>query len=392
MVIWSRNGEISRTRYPGVGFRLAIWTLLGCAAYARHRLFIGGEPTESAGIELATWLTSFYPWIVLSPRVFQIEERYPIRRPRSWRHLIWLVLVSLPFAWLGCKAAFVLKISLHLANGQGGTASAPWWMVPRCDFLLQQTLYWLTVGAAYVLRNLMEHQEAERKVAQTALEKSEIENSLRCAELETMRMRLNPHFLFNSLQNISALARQDPDTASRMLARLGDLLRVAIGKGAEPETPLATEIELTKAYVTIEQMRFQGRLSVLIDIKPSLEQALVPTFLLQPLVENAIQHGLSQEQCTGVIWIRGNRRQDQLELVVRDNGNGISQGTLASLEMGVGLGATSGRLERMYPNQHSFSIHPLEEGGTEVRVTIPLRSRQSQQEAKHEFVAASDRG
>lgn len=392
MAIWSRNGEISRTRYPGVGFRLAIWTLLGCAAYARHRLFIGGEPTESAGIELATWLTSFYPWVFLSPRVFQIEERWPIRRPHSWKHLIGLVLASLPFAWLGCKAALVLKMPLHLAGGQGWGASVSWWMVPRCDFLLQQTLYWLTVGAAYILRTLTEYQETERKVAQTALEKSEIENSLRRAELETMRMRLNPHFLFNSLQNISTLARQDPDTASRMLARLGDLLRVAIGKGVEPETSLATEIELTKAYVAIEQMRFQGRLSVLIDIKPSLEQVLVPTFLLQPLVENAIKHGLSQEQRTGIIWIRGDRQQDQLELIVSDNGNGISHDALASLEMGVGLGATSGRLERMYPDQHTFSICPLQEGGTEVRVTIPLRSRQSQEEAKHESVAAFDRG
>lgn len=392
MAIWSREGEVSSTRYPGIGFRLAIWTLLGCAAYARHRLFIGGEPTESAGTELMVWLTGFYPWILLSPRVFQIEDRYPIKRPHLWKHLVWLAFASLPFAWLACKAALILKIPVHLADGKGWHALTAWWTVPRCDFLLQQTLYWLTVGAAYILRTLMEHQETERKIVQTALEKSEIENSLRRAELETMRMRLNPHFLFNSLQNISTLARQDPDTASRMLTRLGDLLRAAIGKGVEPETSLATEIELTKAYVAIEQMRFQDRLSVLIDIKPDLEQALVPTFLLQPLVENAIHHGLSREQRTGVIWIRSDRWQDQLELIVSDNGDGISQDTLANLEMGVGLGATSGRLERMYPNQHTFSIYPLQEGGTEVRVTIPLRSRQSLQEATHEFVAASDRG
>jgi LytS/YehU family sensor histidine kinase len=129
--------------------------------------------------------------------------------------------------------------------------------VLRCDFLLQQTLFWLTVGIACALRNLTEFQDVQRRAAQEALERSELENSLRKAELETMRMQLNPYFLFNCLQNISALARREPEMASRMLARLGDLLRCTIGKGVEPETPLATEIDLTKAYAAIEQMRFR---------------------------------------------------------------------------------------------------------------------------------------
>jgi len=278
----------------------------------------------------------------------------------------------------------------HLAWGQPVTAPTTWWAILRCDFLLQQTLFWLTVGGAWSLRNLTEYHEAQRRTAQASLEKSELENSLRKAELETMRMRLNPHFLFNCLQNISTLARREPDTASRMLARLGDLLRSALRDGANPETPLATEINLTKAYAAIEQMRFRDRLSVLFEVEPGLEHALVPTFVLQPLVENAIKHGLREEGRTGAIWIKGKRHEHRLALTVRDNGAGFAPDSITDLEMGVGLGATSGRLERMYAGQHTFSIQRLQEGGTEVRIVIPLRWQSGEKETKREVTAASD--
>lgn len=375
-------------RYPGLGPLLGIWTLLGCAAYARYLLFIAGPSARNWG-ELASWLTSFLPWAVLSPLVFRLEQRYPIERPDTWKHLASIVVVSLPLAWLGGKVAFTMMLPIHFVFRQPLNIPAPWWMLPRCDFLLQQTLFWLTVGVAWTLRRLTEHHDMQRQAAQAALEKSELENSLRKAELETMRMRLNPHFLFNCLQNISALARKDPDTASRMLARLGDLLRSAIGKDVGSETSLATEIDLTKAYAAIEQMRFQDSLSVLFDMEHGLEHALVPTFLLQPLVENAIKHGLREAQRAGTIWIRGARHHDQLALIISDNGTGVSLDKLDNMEMGVGLGATSGRLERMYPGRHSLSIQRLQEGGTEVRVIIPLRWRDSAEEATDELIAAS---
>lgn len=366
-----RKDAVGSIHYPGFGLLLMIWTLLGCAAYARYLLFIAG-PSAPNWIELAGWLTGFYPWVLFSPLVFRLERRYPITRPHTWKHFVWILLASLPLTWLGCKVAFAMMVPVQLAFRHPLTIPTPWWTVPRCDFLLQQTLYWLTVGSAWMLRHLTQHHDMQRQAAQAALEKSEIENSLRKAEIETMRMRLNPHFLFNCLQNISTLARRDPDTASRMLARLGDLLRSAMGKEVGTETSLATEIDLTKAYAAIEQMRFHDRLSVLFDVEPGLECALVPTFLLQPLVENAIKHGLREKHSSGAIWIRGIRQQNQLALIVTDNGTGVPQDKITDMEMGVGLGATSGRLERMYPDRHSFSIQRLQEGGTEVRVIIPL--------------------
>ena len=271
-------------------------------------------------------------------------------------------------------------MAAHLAWGQPVFAPSAWWAILHCDFLLQQTLFWLTVGIAYALRNISEYQDVQQRATQTALDKSELENSLSRAELETMRMRLNPHFLFNCLQNISALARREPETASRMLARLGDLLRSTIGKGAEPETSLATEINLTKAYAAIEQMRLHDRLSVLFEVEPDVEDALVPTFVLQPLVENAIKHGLREEGRIGAIWVRGKRENQSLALTVSDNGTGFINGNIANLEMGVGLGATNGcprghskwplivdkyrNRWRMWPRQRSHGKHPCAQSGS----------------------------
>ena len=391
MVSWPPI-QLRTARYPGFGALLLILTLLGAAAYARHLLLIEA-PQGNVWSDFAGWLTSFYPWVLLSPVVFRLEQKLPIPHPHWLKHLAWLVLAGLPLTYLSCKIALAMSVVLRLALKESLSLPSHWWSVLPCEFLLQQALYWLSYGGACIIRNLREHEENEIRTAQIALEKSELENSLRQAELETMRMRLNPHFLFNCLQNISGLTRRDPDTASRMLARLGDLLRSAIGQGTEAETTFEAEIELTKAYATIEQMRFQGRLSVLFEIEPGLERSLVPSFLLQPLVENAVKHGLDGDQGIGCIVIRGIHQANQLVLTVRDNGSGFPKEKFADLEMGIGLGSTSGRLERMYPGQHRFSIRPLREGGTEVSIVLPLRWQQNiLQETRRELIAVADRG
>ena len=186
-------------------------------------------------------------------------------------------------------------------------------------------------------------------------------------------MRLNPHFLFNCLQNISALAGQDAKAASQMLARLGDLLRVALRSDYKDEIALSEEVALTRAYVSIEQVRHGNRLSVLFDIAPETERVLVPNLLLQPLVENAIKHGIGGREKAGVIWVRSTfEKNDQSELVltIRDNGRGLPVRNAGELRLGVGLGATKERLTRMYERQ-SLEIQPLPEGGTEVRIVLP---------------------
>ena len=225
-----------------------------------------------------------------------------------------------------------------------------------------------------------------------ALEKAELENSLRQAELETLRMRLNPHFLFNCLQNIATLSEQDGKTAGQMLTHLGDLLRIALRRDAQPESTLEEELRLTQAYIAVEQMRFRDRVLVLLDIAAGTEKALVPVFLLQPLVENAIRHGLHGQQKTGAIWIRSSERDGQLVVTVSDNGKGIAEEKLGSLERGIGLSSTCERLARMYPERHSFSMRRLPEGGTEAAIRLPFKLiTEKQSTPPHEQPALIDR-
>jgi sensor histidine kinase YesM len=190
-------------------------------------------------------------------------------------------------------------------------------------------------------------------------------------------MRLNPHFLFNCLQNISALAAQDAKAACRMMVQLGDLLRVALRSDYKDEIALTEEVALTRAYVSIEQVRFGNRLSVLFDIAPETERVLVPNLLLQPLVENAIKHGIGGRDKAGVIWVQsalgGSDQSSELVLTIRDNGVGLPVRDAGELQLGVGLGATKERLMRMYDRQ-SLEIQPLPEGGTEVRIVLPAHA------------------
>ena len=212
---------------------------------------------------------------------------------------------------------------------------------------LQVSLFLALLGVCASLRCLADMRANERKAAELALEKAELEGALREAELETLRMRLNPHFLFNCLQNISSLASEDPKAASTTIARLGDLLRVALSDDYQSQISLRQEIELTRAYLAIEQIRFGDRLSVLFSLDPLTEGVHVPSLLLQPLVENALKHGLA-ERGQGLVSISSTMEAGMLNLAIRDNGIGAGEERGGTIGFGVGLTAKRERLQRMY--------------------------------------------
>jgi LytS/YehU family sensor histidine kinase len=245
-------------------------------------------------------------------------------------------------------------------------------------------IFWCSAAGGYFIRTLFQLHEHERRVARLALEKSQLEASLNQAQLEVLRARLNPHFLFNSLQNISVLIRQDPQTASRMLTRLGDLLRAVLRQDSRAESTLREEIELTRAYVALEQTRFGDRLHVDFAIATEVQQAMVPCFLLQPLIENAITHGLRGARKTGIINVSAVSQGSEIVLAVTDNGIGLPTQDTAEMKIGVGLRSTCERLERMYPNRHTFSIREPAEGGAEVRIAIPRRFADYEDRSSHD--------
>jgi signal transduction histidine kinase len=360
-------------RYPGFAMRLLIVSVLGSLSYTRYYLQAGITGGHADVFhELLLWLTCFLPWAVLAPLAWWMERRFPLERPRAAFHLLVIALASVPIGYLALEMSALLVRTLEYLFARATSASLMFTMVPRREAILEQFMYWSAIAVGWTIRRVSEGREQDRENARLALAKSELESSLRNAELEVLRMRLNPHFLFNTLQNISTLVRHEPQTADQMLIRLGDLLRAALRSNNTSEVTLDSELKLTRAYVDIEKLRFGDRLSVIVNAAPETGSALVPTLLLQPLVENAIKHGL-RASTGGKIAIETTRENGQLVISVRDNGVGIHTGVSKPSDSGIGLSSTVERLARLYPGDHEFRFVTPPDGGTEVRISLPLR-------------------
>lgn len=376
------------TQYPRFRVLFCAWTTLGLLAFARYFL-LADAPKRNLLLALLGWLSCYYSWLLFTPVLFRLEASFPLGK--RWTHLAVLGLLGVPVSYCAYQLTLFLNAGVQLVFRTTVPLPPRWWIFPAREFALEQALYWFTIGATCLIRNIYDLREKERMVAELALEKAELESSLRRAELETLRIRLNPHFLFNCLQSIASLSQKSPKVAGQMVTRLGELLRTALRHQTEAESTLEEELRLSDAYITLEQMRFDDRISVLRDIEAGTEQALIPAFLLQPILENAIKHGLRTENKAGLIWIKSSRQLSQLILTISDNGIGVSSAQLSELEVGIGIGSTCERLEHMYGQQHSFSIRPLAEGGTEVRIAIPCKFANTSDTFTHDHIEAFDR-
>ena len=223
--------------------------------------------------------------------------------------------------------------------------------------------YSTIVGMSYAVAYYRESQERALKAAQ-------LEARLMETRLRTLEAELHPHFLFNTLHAISTLLHSKPETADRMISRLSDLLRLTFDRTGAPRIPLQEEIEFLQKYLEIEQIRFQDRLTVEYDIDPQALDAEVPRLILQPLVENAIKHGVSPKPGQGLIRVSAHRRDERLVLEVGDNGTGV--GERARLAGGVGLSNTRDRLEGLYGAAHRLEFSGGADG-LAVRLEIPFR-------------------
>jgi len=358
-------------RYPGIGKVFLIWTAIGVLTSLRYQ---GHRPINAEIGDLAfiaAFTALYYPWIALTPFVFRLEKRFPLGGANWLRNFGLLAILSVPICLLA--SPLMSGIFIGVLSIVQPAITLPVRRLWLGHFPMAEVLYWCSVAGGYFVRSQFQLRVQEQRAAQLALEKSQLEAGLKQAQLDVLRARLNPHFLFNSLQNISVMTKQDPQTASRMLARLGDLLRAVLRQDSEPESTLYEEIELTRAYAALEQMRFGDRLDVRFAIAPEVQQAMAPCFLLQPLIENAIIHGLRGAGKTGIISVCASRDGRDLVMTITDNGIGATEEALTGRKMGVGLGSTLERLATMYPSRQTFSMRRPAEGGTEVRIAIPLR-------------------
>lgn len=335
------------------------WTLLGL--FFTSQLYIGYYYTRysiSWRAALILSLCDWYPWAILSPVILILARRFPIDRQR-WRsglsaHLIAGVLFTI--------AKLVLEfLALHFFSSGPPRPFSPLKFHPNL------LTYWVVVGVSHAIDYHTKYRERELKASQ-------LEARLAQAQLEVLKAQLHPHFLFNTLHAISALMHRDVEAADRMLSRLSDLLRLTLENAGVQAVPLQQELDFLQRYVEIEQARFGERLTVRMDIEPETLDAQVPNLLLQPLVENAIRHGIASRSSAGEIHIRALRRDGALHLEVLDNGPGLPEGWEANLKEGVGLSNTRARLEQLFGTEACFELANKPGGGLAVHASIPFRT------------------
>ena len=356
------------------GFIIGFWILLVFLTVGQRALDRFGPEGLVSG-EIMQAVIEYGLWALVTPFVFFLSRRFSLDHARWPKNLASHALVALCFAVF---FDFFGWISYQLlVHGE-------WRYYPIIDSLITFRfidelfiyLFVLSAGFArvYFLRYRTRLEEAIRLQTQTTqlqAETVQLQAQLTEARLQALRMQVNPHFLFNTLNAVSALVERDPRGVRRMIARLSELLRHALEDSNTQEVPLRDELDFLRRYLEIQQIRFQGRLEVTEEIPPELNDTLVPNLILQPLVENAIKHGASTVDDTGRIAIRAWREENRLCLSVEDNGNSTSGSTLPNLDEGVGLKNTRARLEQLYGHVQQLTYRLTDSGGLIVQVSLP---------------------
>jgi two-component system, LytTR family, sensor kinase len=308
-------------------------------------------------------LVYWYVPALMAPIIMRMATRYQFARGHGWKpfavHITGALVYSVIHSVAMIATRVVVMQQIRPARG--------WWFAARVEYLTQLDwilmTYLFLVGIAHALEY---RQESERR----ALDSAHLETRLVEAQLQSLQRQLQPHFLFNTLNAISGLMRTDVDAADRMMDRLGDLLRMALDSSNVQEVPLKEELEMLQKYLDIEQVRFGHRLTVVMRIEPAALAAQVPNFLLQPLVENAVRHGVAPHTRPGRVAIDARREGERLVLRIRDSGDGVAPHYLTLLNQGVGLTNTRARLDHLYRADHSFVFS--NEGGFCVAISIPF--------------------
>jgi signal transduction histidine kinase len=353
-----------RPRWSGWALGLGAWTLLGLCQSAQSYVTYAAEGHPIPGWRaLALGLSLWYGWALLWVFVCQLARRCPLEQHDfAWRLLFHLA-AAVVFAFAKILLDYPVILAFYCPTPHLLTLRRFVPMAVYDQFHTYVLIYWAMLGVAHAI-------DYRRQSRERALRTSQLEAKLAQAQLQLLKLQLHPHFLFNTLNSISALIHTDVELADRMIARLGDLLRLALQHFGAEEVPLREELEFLLSYLEIEQARLGPRLSFDLDVEPGTVEARVPTLLLQPLVENAIRHGVGARPGPGRVEVRARREAGWLRLEVRDSGPGLTSGEPAE---GVGLSNTRARLGRLYGDEYQFELAGGPGGGAVVRVVIPFR-------------------
>jgi len=313
---------------------------------------------------LVVWLFCGYSWLLLTPFILRLANRFPLERGRLLSSIT-IQLIASAFFSVFCLTIFSVT-RRALLGGKPVTLREELQNLIISEFHTELLVYWAIIGIVNSLNYYRKYRERELKASQ-------LEARLVESQLEALRAQLHPHFLFNTLNSISVLMRRDVESADRMLLQLSSLLRAMLTKDTAHEIPLRQELEFLERYLEIEQTRFRDRLTVRMLIDPATLDGLVPRLIFQPLVENALRHGIADRESGGLIEICAEQRDGHISLEVRDNGPGIRLHELEFIE-GVGLANTRARLDHLYGRDGCFEWRNADNGGLVVRASLPFHT------------------
>jgi len=347
------------------------WTLFS-VLYANQIYFemLHQPGMHHSWFRIAFWqLLVWYVWGGLSPFILMLGRRYPIEAPNLLRRVMIHVAAALVLAALHGAAETSLKMLIEPFDVWSDTRPflLQYQSSLRNFYLVDVLVYWSIVGFGYAFDYRLRYRERAQMATQ-------LKAQLAQAQLESLKMQLHPHFLFNTLHTIAGLVRSNESRpAVDMIAGLSDLLRHALESADEQEVPLRDEVKFVELYLGIQKVRFSDRLKVRIDAAEEVLDALVPNLILQPLVENAIRHGVSMKDSAGTIVIEAYRVNEMLHIRVCDDGPGLQSGWRLEDSGGIGLNNTRARLMHLYGANHRFDLKNGDNGGMTVSIAIPLR-------------------
>jgi len=310
-------------------------------------------------IQCVTW----YTWLLLLPLMLRVLRRVRLIDGGWHTDLPLQLAASAAIAFAHVELSAVLRWVLGLSASSDLREVAQSAIVTLASSFIR---YWMIAGVYLAVSYFAELKQRELAAARLA-------TSLAEARLESLRGKLHPHFLFNTLNSIAALVRENPSAAEEMIGTLSDLLRASLASADTHEITLAEELELVTKYASVEQVRFGERLQLVVDVPPTLQNARVPQLLLQPIVENAIRHGIAPREGPGTVRVGGSSNDGRLQLIVEDDGVGFDA-LHGPTGHGIGLGATRERLQHIYGMDHAIVVAPRQPTGTRVAIDLPLRT------------------
>lgn len=344
------------------------WTALG-VFFASQIFFLADYPPKGWQLAIGAFALSaprWYSWGLLAPLVFWVDRRLGPGRSLASR-----VALHFPIGLAFTSVSIGLRLLTRPLRGASWPPNlfAFFWERFHWDVLIYAVIAGVSISRDYAAQV----RERDWQTHALALQTADLEKNLVEARLQMLRAQVQPHFLFNALNTISAFTETDPKTARRLMEQLGDLLRASLTHAARPLVTLGEELTFLDDYLAIESARFEGRMTVAVDADDSVLDALVPSFLLQPLVENAIRHGIAPRLSGGNITVTARPNGSTLAIRVRDNGLGLTSGWTFDRNAGVGLTNVASRLDYVYGQRDLMKVESLTSGGVEVRLDLPLR-------------------